>query len=134
LQKWFEVFQSSFHLSNLKVDHQKNIKIKGLTCITPINLWLLKIYSTIFFKWIFNVNFSPRSSVFEAHFQKPSTLWKLRLRWIPLYKILNKKIIINHFKSEVLGATHNGEEGPFGSPFEIFIECSTQKLHWFHQN
>jgi len=37
-------------------------------------------------------------------------------------------------QSEVLGATHNGDEVPFGGPFEIFIECSTQKLHQFHQN
>jgi len=31
-----------------KVGDQKIMRLKGLTCITPINLWLLKIYSTIF--------------------------------------------------------------------------------------
>jgi len=33
----------------------------------------------IFFKWISNVIFSPRSSVFEAHFQEPSTLRKVKI-------------------------------------------------------
>jgi len=46
--KRFEIFQSSFHMSNLKSSSPKDMKIKGLTCITPINLWLLKIYSIIF--------------------------------------------------------------------------------------
>jgi len=31
-----------------KFGDQKNMSLKGLTCITPINLWLFKIYSAIF--------------------------------------------------------------------------------------
>jgi len=58
---------------------KKNMSLKGITCITPINLELLKIYSTIFFKSIPNVIIHPRFvSVFEAHFQEPSTLGKSR--------------------------------------------------------
>jgi len=36
------------HVKPNKIDHSKNVRLKGKTCITPINLWLLKIYSAIF--------------------------------------------------------------------------------------
>jgi hypothetical protein len=41
-------FSFLFTSEILKVGDQKNMRLKGLTCITPINLWFLKIYSTIF--------------------------------------------------------------------------------------
>jgi len=37
----------SSHVKSKKLVTKKNMRLKGLTCITPINLWLLKIYSTI---------------------------------------------------------------------------------------
>jgi len=37
-------------------------------------------------------------------------------------------------QSEVLGANEDKVGSLLGVPFEIFIECSTQKLHQFHQN
>jgi len=46
--KVIQVFQSSFCMSNLKIGHQKNMRLEGITCLTPINLWLFKIYSVIF--------------------------------------------------------------------------------------
>jgi len=71
------------------------MRLKGLTCITPINLWLLKIFS----KGIFNVDFSPRSSVFEAHFQEPSTLWKVKIAMGPL--ALNLKWINHNYSFSI---------------------------------
>jgi len=63
-----------------KVGHQKHMRIKGLTCITPIKLWFLKIYSQNYFlnefiMWFFSL----RCSVSKAHFQEPSTLRKVKI-------------------------------------------------------
>jgi len=50
------------------------------------------------------VIFSPRSSVFDTHFQEPSTLENQDLQWTSLHKILNRKIIINHFQNQIFDA------------------------------
>jgi len=58
-----------------------------------------------FLKWISNVIFSPRSSVYEAHFQEPSTLQKVKIAMdTPAPKILSRKIIINHFQDHIFDA------------------------------
>jgi len=36
--------------------------------------------------------------------------------------------------NELIGANGDGEKVPFGVLFEILMECSTQRLHQFHQN
>jgi len=104
LQKWCEVFQLSFHKSNLKSWSPKKMSLKGIMCVMPISLWLFKIYSTIFFKWISNVIFSPRSSVFEAHFHEPSILWEVKIAMGTLHKILNRIITIIHFLNQIFDA------------------------------
>ncbi len=45
--------------------------------------------------------FSPRSSVFETHFEEPSTLENQDLQWTPLHKILTRKIIIIYFQNHI---------------------------------
>jgi len=37
-------------------------------------------------------------------------------------------------QSEVLGVNSDHVKDPCGGPFEISMECSTQKLHQFHHN
>jgi len=49
---------------------------------------------------IFNVIFSPRSSVFDTHFQEPSTLKDQDLQWTPL----NRNIIIIHLQNQIFDA------------------------------
>jgi len=78
-QKWVEVFQSSFHMSNLKSQSPKKYDIKGPNAHNPNQFMASQNLPYNFFKWISNVIFSPRSSVFEAHFQEPSTLWKVKI-------------------------------------------------------
>jgi len=50
------------------------------------------------------MSFSPSSSVFEAHLQEPSTLENQYLQWTPFHKIMNRKIIINHFQNQIFDA------------------------------
>jgi len=78
--KTMKKFQFSFWMSTLKKLVTKKIwGFKGQACTTPINLSFFKSYSTNIFKWIFNVIFPPRCSVFEAHFQEPSILHEVKI-------------------------------------------------------
>jgi len=99
LQKWVEVFQSSFHMSNLKIWSPKNFRLKGLTCITPINLRLLKIYSTIFLNEFLMCFFLQDLVYLRLILKSPQHYGKSRLHSTVLHKVLNIKIIINHFQN-----------------------------------
>jgi len=81
LQKWFEIFQSSFHMSNLKNRSPKKYEIKETNISNPNQFMDSQnlLYNLI--KWISNLIFSPRSSIFEAHFhfQEPLTLRKVKI-------------------------------------------------------
>jgi len=79
----------------------KNMKLKDLTPITPINLWFLKIYTTIFLNellmWLFL-----QDLVYLRLISKSSQhCGKSRLQWTPLHKILNKKITIIQFQNQI---------------------------------
>jgi len=52
------------------------------------------------------VIFSPIQDLvyLRAHFQEPPTLKSQDLKWIPLNKILNRKIIIIHFQNQIIDA------------------------------
>jgi len=76
---WVEVFQSSFHISNLKSWSPKKYEVRGPNMYNHNQFIAFQILLYNFFKWISNVIFSPRSNVFEAHFQEPSTLWKVKI-------------------------------------------------------
>jgi len=96
--KTMKNFELSFCMSNLENSLPKNMMLKGLTNITATDLWLLKIYSTIFLNE-FLVRFLLQNLVYLRLISKsPQHYRKSRLQWAPLYKILNRKIIIIHFK------------------------------------
>jgi len=59
------------------------------------------------------VNFSSRFSVFEAHFQEPSTLENQDLQWKLLHKILNREIIISYFQNHIFDAKNALQKGFF---------------------
>jgi len=87
-------FYSLFACQIKKFGHQKNMRLKGLTCITSINLWLLKIYSTIF-GGLFLMWFFLQHLVYLRLISKsPQHYEKSRLQWTLLHKILNRKIIL----------------------------------------
>jgi len=50
------------------------------------------------------VIFSPRSNVFEAHIQKPSTLQKVKIAMEILVQNLEKKFTIIHSQNWIFGA------------------------------
>jgi len=64
LQKWFEVFQSSFHMSSLKSWSPKKYEDKGPNMYNPNQFMTSQNLLNNFFKWISNVIFS---HVFKAH-------------------------------------------------------------------
>jgi len=66
-------------MSNLKSWSPKKYEVKGPN-IHNLNQFMTS-QNLLFnlFKQISNVIFSPRSSVFEAHFQEPSTLRKVKI-------------------------------------------------------
>jgi len=112
--KWYEVFpcffwhkwtvwsfQSSFHKSNLKSWWPKKYKFKGPNIYNPNQFMAFQNLLCIFFKWISNVIFSPRSSYLRLISKSPKYYEKSRLQWVPLYKILNWKIIIIHFQNPI---------------------------------
>ncbi len=96
-----------FHMSNLKSWSPPKYKFNGHNMHNPNQFTTFENLLYNFFKWIFKVMFSPRSSVFEAHFQEPSTLENEDLWWTPLYKILNRKIIIIHFYNWIFDDDNN---------------------------
>jgi len=59
------------------------------------------------------VTFSPKSSVFEAHFQnnKGLILQKVKIAMVPLRKILNRKITIIHFQNWIFDAKTRLQKG-----------------------
>jgi len=78
-QKWFEVFQFFFHMSNLKSWSPKNYEVKGPNMHNANQFITSQYLFYNIYKWMSNVIFSPRSSVFEAHFQELSTLQKVKI-------------------------------------------------------
>jgi len=97
--KWFEVFQSSFYMSNLKMRiWGKNMRIKELTSITNqfmVSQNLLYNFLNEFLIWFFLQDLMYLRLISN----NPQYYRKSRLQWTPLHKILNRKIIINHFQN-----------------------------------
>jgi len=79
LQKFYKVFESSFHKSNLKSWWPKKYEVKGPNMYNPNQFMASQNLLYRFLKWILNVIFSPRSNVFEVHFQELSTLQKVKI-------------------------------------------------------
>jgi len=67
-------FQSSFCMSILKSWSQKIYEVVGPSMHNPNQFKVFQNLLYNFLKLISNVIFSPKTSVFEAHFQEPSTL------------------------------------------------------------
>jgi len=104
IKKSFEVFRSSFHKSKLKSWWPKNMRLKNLTGITPINLWLLKIYFTGFLNEFLLWYFLQNLVYIRLTSKNPQHYRKSRLQWIPFYKILDRKIINIHFQNWIFDA------------------------------
>jgi len=68
LQKWFEVFQSSFLISYLKNWSPRKYEDEGPNMHNPNQFMPSQNLFYNFLKWISDVIFSSRFSVFEAHF------------------------------------------------------------------
>jgi len=66
-------------MSNLKIWSPKKYEDKGPNMHHPNQFMASQNLLNNFFKLISNVNFSPRSSVFEAHSQESSTLRKVKI-------------------------------------------------------
>jgi len=84
--------QSSFHMLNLKIWSPKKYEDKEPNIHNPNQFVVFQNVLYNFFKWISNVIFSPRSSVFETHFQEPSTLCEVKIAMDTLAQILIKKL------------------------------------------
>jgi len=102
--KTLKIFELSFCMSNMKSWSPVKYKVEGPNKHNLNQFMASQNLLYNFFKWILSVIFSPRSSVFEAHFQEPSTLHKAKIAMVPLHKILNRKIIIIHFQNRILDA------------------------------
>ncbi len=88
--------------SNLKNWSPKKYKVKGHNMHNSNQFMVLQNLLYKFFKWTSNfIFFPPSPTVFEAHFQEPSTLENQDLQWTPWHKILNRKIIIIHFQNQI---------------------------------
>jgi len=97
----------SFHRLNLKSWSPKEYEGKGSYMHNPINLWVLKIYSRIFLNE-FLMWFYLQDLLYLRPISKSLQYYgKSRLQWTPLYKILNRKIIINHFQNQIFDANKN---------------------------
>jgi len=89
--KTIKSFEFSFCMSNLKSWSPKKYKVEGpnkhnsnqFTVFPRVS----QNYSTIFLNEFIVWFFSPRSSVFEAYFQEPSTLQEVK---IAIYRVKNK--------------------------------------------
>ena len=66
--KTMKIFQFSFHMSILKSWSLKKYEVIGPSMHNLNQFTVFQNLFYNFFKWIFNVIFSPRSSIFEAHF------------------------------------------------------------------
>jgi len=92
------------HVKSKRLATKKNMRLKGLIYIIPINLWLLTIYSTIFLNeflmWFFLQNLVYVRLISKS----PKEYGKSRLQWTPLHKIFNRKIIINYFQNQIFDA------------------------------
>jgi len=102
--KWFEVFQFFFHMSNLKRLSPKKNKVKGHNVHNPNQFMasqnLLYIFLNEFQMWFFL-----QDLVYLRLISKSLLYYgKSRLQWTPLHKILNRKIIINHFQNWIFDA------------------------------
>jgi len=65
-------------MPNLKIWSPKKYEVKGPNMHNPNQFMSSQNLLYNFFKQISNMTFSPRSSVFEGHFQEPSTLQKIK--------------------------------------------------------
>jgi len=79
LPKWLEVFQSSFHMTNLKSWSPKKYEDKEPNMHNPNQFMASQNLLYNSFKWISNVIFFLQSSVFETHFQESSILQKVKI-------------------------------------------------------
>jgi len=73
-------------MSNLKSWSPKTYEDKGPNMHNPNQFMASKNLTYVFFKLIFDVIFSPRCSVFEANFQKPSILQNVDCNGYPCTK------------------------------------------------
>jgi len=77
--KTMKTSQFSFCMSILKSWSLKEYEAIGPSMHNPNQFMVFQNLFYDFYKWISNVIFSPRSSVFEAHFQEPSTLQEVKI-------------------------------------------------------
>jgi len=104
LQEWFEVWQSSLHMSNLKSQSPKENKVE-VHNMQNLNQYLASqnvLYN--FFKWISDVIFPLRSIVLEAPLKEHSTLLKVKIPMNTLAQNLNRKIIVSHLQNWIFEA------------------------------
>jgi len=78
---------------------QKNMRLKSIVYITPMDLQLFKIYSIIFLNE-FRMWFFLEDLVYLKHL----TLENQDLQWTSLHKILNRKIILIYFQNWIFDA------------------------------
>jgi len=86
--KPIKIFELSFCMSNLKNWSPKKYEVEGPNKHNPNQFIASQNLLNISFKWFYSVIFSPRSSVFEDHFQEPSTLQKVKTAMGPLVQNL----------------------------------------------
>ena len=77
--KTMKIFKFSFCMSTLKSWSPKKYEVIGPSMHNPNQFTVFQNLFYNFFKWIFYKNFSPRFSVFDAHFQEPLTLWEVKI-------------------------------------------------------
>jgi len=101
--KTMKIFKLSFCMSNQKSRLPKKYEVEGPNKHSPNQFMAYQNLLYNFIKWIYIVIFSPRSSVLRLISKSPQHYIKPRLQWIPLHKILNRKIIIIHFQNRIFG-------------------------------
>jgi len=105
LWKWCEVFLSSFHKSNLKSWWTKKYELKGPNMHNPNQFMASQNLLYNFFRWNSNVINFLQDLVYLRLISKSLQHYrKWRLQWVPLHKILNKKVTIIHFQNWIFDA------------------------------
>jgi len=77
--KTIKIFELSLCMSNLKSWPPKKFEVEGSNKHNLNQFMAAQNLLYKSFNWIYSMINYPRSSVFEAHFQEPSTLWKSKI-------------------------------------------------------
>jgi len=77
--KTMKIFELSFCMPNLKNWLPKKCEVERPDKYNSNQFMAFQNSTLQFLKRVSSVIFSPRSSVFEAHFQKAWTLWKVKI-------------------------------------------------------